>query len=187
MSTESFSNRIEEILTAKCSRIAPTAFKLEKDKYSADSINLVLKTTIKDLKEVKPSRYNKIRIDKNIDTAMKIWMDINPKTFFVFMFIIRDIGDSTNFIQITEKDFCEYAKCSKEEFKDIIKIVSYNTAYSQQENNLTLICPTTIKDIYIVNHNYIYQGNMPEFLALYDILYGKEIFVENGVVNLDRA
>lgn len=98
-----------------------------------------------------------------------MWIAKCPTASLLIMYIIANLKMSTNAVEIPEKDFCYYAKCSDRQFyRALESIVRPECDHPCEEDNFSLLARTNRKSIYVVNHNFIYRGNYDEFVTIYE-------------------
>lgn len=159
----------------KLDNIVNSPFPIDPE-YVDKTITLSLNDTKR--KEIFTSTSKKIKLGnycvtmQDLAKVAPLWLSKSPYAMYLIMYIIGNLKLYSNQIEITHKDFCNYANCSQDSFTRALKAVMRpNTNYPCAGDNLALLAATTRKSIYVVNHNFIFRGNYDEFVTLYELKF----------------
>lgn len=171
-STEEYGDKIAEKAKAEAANVYPTRF----------DTNIIFKSiTERTSKGTTITRY--VRVKEVNETADAIFTNELLNKFYLLshssLIIIGYIGKHlqyhSNIIVLKEKDVCEETKISR------------NSFYKALDELITnfVIDPTTRKSKYIINHNYIYKGNLFGFINMYNDKHPNGATIINNKVKIE--
>lgn len=163
---------VDDKLKEKISKISPTPFPLDFEEV-VKSITLTMNDTGKQYDLQSTSKNIKVGnfciVLQTLGSVAPMWIAKCPTASLLIMYIIANLKMSTNAVEIPEKDFCAYAKCSDRQFyRALESVVRPECDHPCEEDNFSLLARTNRKSIYVVNHNFIYCGNYDEFVTIYE-------------------
>lgn len=106
------------------------------------------------------------------DELSSIWYKASKSALLVASYIRHKMLIGSNLVELTEKEFCQFAGVSRTLFYDGISVLLRpNTPNHVAGDSLALLSATTKKSVYVVNHNLLFKGNYDEFITLLTTKY----------------
>ena len=100
------------------------------------------------------------------------WYSKSQYSLLLLNYIIGKIQLYGNFVELMERDFCNWSGVSRDSFYRAINALLRPACPTPcSGDNMALLAATTRKSIYIVNHNFIFRGNYDEFITLYQLKF----------------
>lgn len=171
--------KVGEIIAQQSSRkaenIVATPFVIDPeyvDKHITISMNEDTKKQdfISTSKQVKLGNY--CICMQSIGDIFPYWQNKSNYAALIIGYIIRNIQMYGNYVELSEKDFVQYAGVRRERFYEGLNaLIRPECPHPCAADNMSLLAATTRKSIYVVNHNFIFRGNYDEFITLYELKF----------------
>lgn len=172
-------NKLKEIIAQKSSKkgenIIATPFAIDPE-YVDKHITLKFgenqneKDFISTSKQVKLGNYCVCM--QTIGDMIPYWQTKSNYASYIIGYILKNIQLYGNYVEISEKEFVQYAGVRRERFYEALNALLRPACPTPcAGDNMALLAATTRKSIYVVNHNFIFRGNYDEFITLYELKF----------------
>lgn len=109
---------------------------------------------------------------QTIGDMIPYWQTKSNYASYIIGYILKNIQLYGNYVEISEKEFVQYAGVRREKFYEALNALLRPACPTPcAGDNMALLAATTRKSIYVVNHNFIFRGNYDEFITLYELKF----------------
>lgn len=158
------------------SKVRPTKFSMFFAENNNVNYSIDLKTKEPIIKPI-----NKLKTDKFIRKSKgfgRMLVKIGFNASELINYIEDDLVYNSNVVKIDKEQAMDYLDCSLATIKRAIKALCDNDVLSK----------TTIKDEYVINHNFFFYGSIDDFVNIYNTLYKNKttIVTQTGKIVVDE-